>query len=55
MLEIKADAANIKMVNFYCPSGKPLSLDTISTEVSDYKIVGDFNSHSQSEGYQHMG
>ena len=50
MLEIKADAADIQLVNFYCPNDKPLSLDTISTEVS----VGDFNSHSQSWGYQHM-
>ena len=54
MLEIKADAADIQLVNFYCPNDKPLSLDTISTEVSNFIIVGDFNSHSQSWGYQHM-
>ena len=41
-------------MNFYCPNDKPLSLDTISTEVSNFIIVGDFNSHSQSWGYQHM-
>ena len=41
-------------MNFYCPNNKPLSLDTISTEVSNFIIVGDFNSHSQSWGYQHM-
>ena len=54
MLEIKANAADIQLVNFYCPNDKPLSLDTISKEVSNFLIVGDFNSHSQSWGYQHM-
>ena len=54
MMEIKADAVDIQLVNFYCPNDKPLSLDTISTEVSNFKIVGDFNNHSQSWGYQHM-
>ena len=54
VLEIKADAADIQLVNFYCPNDKPLSLDNISTEVSNFIIVGDFNSHSQSLGYQHM-
>ena len=46
VLEIKADAADIQLVNFYCSNDKPLSLDTISTEVSNFIIVGDFNSHS---------
>ena len=32
VLEIKADAADIQLVNFYCLNDKPLSLDTISTE-----------------------
>ena len=41
-------------MNFYCPNNKSLSLDTISTEVSNFIIVGDFNSHSQSWGYEHM-
>ena len=54
VLEIKADAADIQLVNFYFPNDKPLSLDTISTEVSNCIIVGDFNSHSQSWEYQHM-
>ena len=48
VLEIKADAADIQLVNFYCLNDKPLSLDSISTEVSNFIIVGDFNSHSQS-------
>ena len=54
VMEIKTDDVNIQLVNFYCPNDKPLSLDTISTEVSNFIIVGDFNSHSQSWGYQHM-
>ena len=54
VMEIKADNVDIQLVNFYCPNDKPLSLDTISTEVSNFIIVGDFNSHSQSWGYQHI-
>ena len=54
VLEIKTDAAYLQLVNFYCPNDKPLSLDTISSEVSNFIVVGDFNSHSQSWGYQHM-
>ena len=54
VMDIKADDVDIQLVNFYCPNDKPLSLDTISTEVSNFIIVGDFNSHSQSWGYQHM-
>ena len=46
VLEIKADAADIQLVNFHCPNDNPISLDTISTEVSNSIIVGDFNSHS---------
>ena len=54
VLEIKADAADIQLVTFYCPNDKPLCLDTISTEVSNFIIVDDFNSHSQNWRYQHM-
>ena len=54
VMEIKTDNVDIQLVNFYCPNDKPLSLDTISTEVSNFIIVGDFNSHSQSWGDQHM-
>ena len=48
MQEIKADATDIQLVNFYCTNNKPLSLDTISTKVSNFIIVGDFNIHLQS-------
>ena len=54
VMEIKADDVDIQLVNFYCPNDKPPSLDTISTEVYNFIIVGDFNSHSQSWGYRHM-
>ena len=46
VMEIKADASDIQLANFYCPNDKPLSLDTISTEVSNFIIVGNFNSQS---------
>ena len=36
VLEIKADASDIQLVNFYCPTDNPLSLDTISTDVSNF-------------------
>ena len=54
VLEINADAADIQLVNIYCPNDKDLSLDTINTEVSNFVIVGDFSNRSQSLGYQHM-
>ena len=39
VLEIKADSADIQLVNLYCPNDKPMSLDTISTEVSNFMIA----------------
>jgi hypothetical protein len=43
------------MVNYYCPNDKKLSLDTIQTSDSKYLMVGDFNSQSQSWGYNTIG
>ena len=40
VLEIKADAADIQLVNFYCPNDKTLFIDNISIEVSNFIIVG---------------
>ncbi|KAH3897013.1 hypothetical protein DPMN_021197 [Dreissena polymorpha] len=46
---------NLKLVNLYSPNDKALFLDSIPTEESNYLIVvGDFNSHSQRWGYDHM-
>ena len=51
-LKVKSKNSELNLVNYYCPNDKPLSLENI--EVSDsFLIVGDFNSHSQSWGYDH--
>jgi len=54
VLKLQASNAELKLVNFYCPNNKPLSLDSISMEDTNMLVVGDFNSHSQSWGYNHM-
>jgi ribonuclease HI len=41
----------IRIVNYYCPNDKPLSLDNIQVPSEDFLILGDFNSRSQSWGY----
>ncbi|GFS06344.1 hypothetical protein ElyMa_001220600 [Elysia marginata] len=40
--------------NFYCPANKQLSLDSIDIPDAGCLILGDFNSHSQSWGYDDM-
>ncbi|GFR88202.1 RNA-directed DNA polymerase from mobile element jockey [Elysia marginata] len=40
--------------NFYCPANKQLSLDVIDIPDAGCLILGDFNSHSQSWGYDEM-
>ncbi|GFS14067.1 RNA-directed DNA polymerase from mobile element jockey [Elysia marginata] len=40
--------------NFYCPANKQLSLDAIDIPDAGCFILGDFNSHSQSWGYDEM-
>ncbi|GFR84448.1 hypothetical protein ElyMa_002417600 [Elysia marginata] len=40
--------------NFYCPANKQLSLDAIDIPDAICLILGDFNSHSQSCGYDEM-
>jgi hypothetical protein len=44
----------IHVVNLYSPNDRALSLDTIDPDDTNYLVVGDFNSHSQSWGYDHM-
>jgi endonuclease/exonuclease/phosphatase family metal-dependent hydrolase len=44
----------IHFANLYSPNDKALSLETIPTEDTNFLIVGDFNSHSQSWGYDHI-
>lgn len=42
------------IVNYYCPDDKMLSLDTIQIPDSGFLITGDFNSRSQSWGYNNI-
>ena len=51
-LKVRSKTSEFNLVNYYCPNDKPLSLDTIDVTDS-FIIVGDFNSHSQSWGYDH--
>ena len=40
--------------NCYCPPNKELNLDKIKTQEERCLVLGDFNSHSQSWGYEDM-
>ena len=51
-LKVRSKTSEVNLVNYYCPNDKPLSLETIEVTGS-FIIVGDFNSHSQSWGYDH--
>ena len=44
----------MNIVNYYCPNDKKLSLDMIQVPDSGFLIAGDFNSWSQSWGYNTM-
>ena len=48
---ITTNTCTLDLVNFYCPQDKALSLDTIPVPDSSFLIAGDFNSQSQSWGY----
>ncbi|PVD38981.1 hypothetical protein C0Q70_01606 [Pomacea canaliculata] len=52
-IEVKVTITNsiLHVINYYCPSDKMLSLDTIQVPDSGFLIAGDFNSQSQSWGY----
>ena len=52
--KISSKDRNLELVNYYCPDGKKLSLETLNVPDDDFLIVGDFNSRSQSWGYDHM-
>jgi endonuclease/exonuclease/phosphatase family metal-dependent hydrolase len=41
----------LDLVNYYCPNDKSLDLDTIQVTNDSFLITGDFNSQSQSWGY----
>ena len=45
---------DIILVNYYCPNNVNLALHNIHVRDSNFIIMGDFNSHSQSWGYDHI-
>ena len=48
---VTTTTCTLDLVNYYCPNDKSLSLDTIQVPDSGFLIAGDFNSQSQSWGY----
>lgn len=54
VLSLRKNDLNLTLVNIYSPNDKALSLDKIPTEETNFLVVGDFNSHSQSWGYDHI-
>ncbi|BFZ08560.1 hypothetical protein BsWGS_11599 [Bradybaena similaris] len=53
MIQIKTENTVLHLLNYYCPNDRPLALDTIPTK-ERLIVCGDFNSHSQSWGYEYM-
>ena len=53
-IKIKVHDSDLEILNYYCPNDRPLSLDTVEVPTTNFIAVGDFNSHSQSWGYDHM-
>lgn len=52
-LTLKTKNTDLHLINYYCPSDRPQALDTLP--IKEKMIVcGDFNSHSQSWGYDHV-
>ena len=53
-MKITTKDSSFTVVNYYCPDDKKLALDTIHVPDSGFLITGDFNSWSQSWGYNHL-
>ena len=51
---IQTTNRNFTIVNYYCPNNMNLNIQNINVKSENFIIVGDFNSHSQSWGYNHM-
>ena len=51
---IQTTNRNFTIVNYYCPNNVNLNIQNINVKSEDFIIVGDFNSHSQSWGYNHI-
>ena len=52
-LKVRSKSKEVNLVNYYCPNDRPLSLNSIDVQPGGFLMVGDFNSHSQSWGYDH--
>ena len=53
-MNLQASNAELKLVNFYCPNNKLLSLDSITMEDTNMLVVGNFNNHFQSWEYNRI-
>ena len=51
---VKTLKREILLINYYCPNNVDLELHNIHVRDSNFIIIGDFNSHSQSWGYDHI-
>ena len=49
---VTVDNKKINIFNYYCPQDKQIKLKNMTISENDAIIVGDFNSHSTSWGYQ---
>ena len=49
---IQTTNLNFTIMNYYCPNNVNLNIQNVKT--GNCIIVGDFNSHSQSWGYNHI-
>ena len=53
-IKITTNNRSVDIVNYYCPNDKALSLEEIQIPNNHFLIAGDFNSQSQSWGYNVM-
>ena len=53
-VKVTTGDGTLDLINYYCPNDKNLSLDTIEVSDTNFLIAGDFNSRSQSWGYDTM-
>ena len=51
---IQTTNRNFTIVYYYCPNNVNLNIQNMNLKSENFIIVGDFNSHSQSWGYNHI-
>ena len=51
---VKTLEKEILLVNYYCHNNVNLEIHNIHVKDNNFIIIGDFNSHSQSWGYDHI-